>query len=125
VAKKKTPKNNSPKEEAESIPEPEPVPLLTAWEEMNMTESEFNAMINRVFLQYQAGMKKDYEDYLLDELDTPSYWERQIETLEKQREYFNKKHGWSAADIASVEDIDARMKEYQKELARLEECSTY
>lgn len=127
VVKKKTPKNNSPKEEAEPIPEPkpEPKPVLTPWEEMNMTESEFNAMVNRVLLQYQTSMKKDYEDYLLDELDTPSYWERRIESLESQREYFNKKRGWSGADVASVEDIDAQIKECEKELARLEECCTY
>ena len=96
-------------------------PVITAWEEMNMTESDFTAMLARVLLQYREGEKKDYEEYLLDELDTPSYWERQVETLETQREYFNKKRGWSAADIESVEDIDSKLKECKKELIRIEE----
>lgn len=43
---------------------------------------------------------------LLNEWSSPEYWERRIESLEKQREKYNKKPAWSAEDVAEIDRID-------------------
>lgn len=91
------------------------------WETLEMLESDYHAMMGRVMKQYSDGMRKTYVNNLLDEIDHPSYWLRRIEQLEKEREYFNKKRGWSAAEIFAVEKIDAEIQECQDELDSMED----
>jgi hypothetical protein len=86
-----------------------------------MVETDYHAMMGHVMKQYSDGMRKTYVDNLLDEMDHPSYWLRRIEQLEKEREYFNKKRGWSAAEIFAVEKIDAEIQECQEELDSMED----
>ena len=81
-----------------------------------MTEEDFNAMMQRVRLQQLEEMRKTYQENMLAELKSPRYWLDRIERLEKEREYFNKKRGWSAGDIMAVERIDAEIKECEDEL---------
>ncbi len=101
-----------------SPPTPPPLPP-SPWDTLGMTEEEFNAMQERVHRQYLQDMRQTYIDNLLSELDSPGYWTRRIERLEKEREVFNKKRGWSAMDIACVEQIDADIKECEDELERI------
>jgi hypothetical protein len=84
-----------------------------------MVEADYIAMMERVRKQYAEDMRKTYMENLLADLRNPSYWLRRIEMLEKEREYFNKKRGWSAADIVAVDRIDEDIAECEDELDNL------
>lgn len=84
-----------------------------------MTEEEFLAMQERVRKQMMETMRENYINNLLAEIESPSFWLRRIEQLEKEREYFNKKRGWSAADMLAVDKIDEEIEECQVELDKL------
>lgn len=125
--KKKTPKNSEPApsprpdflEPLSPTPvTPPPLPP-TPWEMLGMTEEAYLAMRERVFKQFQEDQRKNYMDALIADLESPSYWNRRIEQLEREREFFNKKRGWSAADITCVERIDADIQECEDELERI------
>jgi hypothetical protein len=124
-SKKSTPKMKTPEPRPEFLEPLSPAPISppppppTAWELLGMTEEDFNAMQERVHKQYREDMRKTLIDNLIAELDSPSYWNRRIERLEKEREYFNKKRGWSALDIACVDQIDADIQECEDEIERI------
>ena len=131
TSKKSTPNSSGPKSpsRAEFLEPLSPTPITppapntpppTPWENLNMTETDYHAMMERVHKQYLEIQRRDYVNYMLAELDSPSYWYRRIESLEKERQYFNKKRGWSAADIMAVDRIDAEIAECEDELDRLE-----
>lgn len=44
-----------------------------------------------------------YSRYKWGELD---FWYSRLESLEKRREYYNKKAAWSAKDVVEVDSID-------------------
>jgi hypothetical protein len=90
-----------------------------------MTQQDFEEMLDRVNRRYQDDARRDYQDSLLAEMNTPSYWEGRIELLEREREFFNKKRGWSAADILCVDRIDAQIQECENEIARIESDDDY
>jgi hypothetical protein len=81
-----------------------------------MSEEEYTAMMQRLHKQQMEFMRENYINNLLADLRRPSFWNRRIEQLEKEREYFNKKRGWSAADIVAVGRIDEEIEECQNEL---------
>lgn len=81
-----------------------------------MTEAEYEALRERVHAEFREQRKKELQDKLLAELKTPGYWLRRIEQLETEREPFNKKWGWSAAEQAYVESLDEQIKECEDEL---------
>jgi hypothetical protein len=60
--------------------------------------------------QWREDMKRNAEEYLNWESSLPSTWEREIQRLEKERERFNRKAGWSASDMKRVEEIDEELK---------------
>ncbi len=113
--------NKSKKSEPEPEPEPELKPQIPEWELVGMSEEEYKAMRERVLKQMREWELENYRAALEADLDSPSYWESRIETLERCRERYNKKRGWSAEDIAAVEDIDAQIQECEENLARIEE----
>ena len=86
---------------------------------LGIPESEYDAMMKRLKTYYREIDRKIYEQNLLDELRDPSYWKSLIEGLEQEREYFNKKRGWSAMDVACVDRIDAQIQECIDELDRI------
>ena len=94
-------------------------PPPTPWETLGMEETEYQAMMERVRKQMMEDMRKNYMENLLADMLRPSFWLRRIEQLEKEREYFNKKRGWSAADIQAVDRIDEEIGECQDELDNL------
>ena len=96
-----------------------PTPPPTPWETLGMEETEYHAMMERLRKQYAEDMRKTYINNLLADLQRPSFWLRRIEMLEKEREYFNKKRGWSAADMIAVDRIDEEIAECQDELDNL------
>ena len=96
-----------------------PPPAPAPWETLQMTESDYIAMMQRVYKQQYEDMRQTYIDNVLAELKTPRYWLDRIEILEKEREYFNKKRAWSAGDIMAVERIDGEIKECENELDAL------
>lgn len=96
-----------------------PPPPPTPWETLGIQEEEYKAMMDRLYRQYAQDMRENYVNNLLADLRRPSFWLRRIEQLEKEREYFNKKRGWSAADICAVERIDEEIEECQTELDTL------
>lgn len=124
-SRRSTPKSETPSLESvvttpiiSTPPVPAPPPP-SPWELLGMTEEDFMAMQQRV---YQRALEYDREIYIqnmLDELNNPSYWQRRIESLEKEREYFNKKRGWSAADMVCVERIDTDIQECEDEIERI------
>lgn len=81
-----------------------------------MSEPEFLAMMKRVRDQQCESMRENYINNLLADFKRPSFWLRRIEQLEKEREYFNKKRGWSAMDITAVDRIDEDIQECENEL---------
>lgn len=124
-----TPKNKvviatpSPRPEFLEPLSPKPVtpppPPPTPWEILGMAETDYHAMMGRVRQQMMDSMRETYMNNLLADLDSPSFWLGRIEQLEREREYFNKKRGWSALDIASVDRIDEEIKECEDELDRI------
>ena len=84
-----------------------------------MAEAEYHAMMERVQKMYREINRQIYEQNLLDELNDPRFWKDRIEHLERERVYFNKKRGWSAMDIACVEDIDKKILECENALDRI------
>jgi hypothetical protein len=100
---------------------PNPItPPPTPWETLGMEEADYHAMMERIKNQYMEDMRKTFMENLYADLQSPSFWLRRIESLEKEREYFNKKRGWSAADIVAVERIDEEIAECQEELEFLD-----
>lgn len=95
---------------------PPPTPPPTPWETLGMTEEDFLSMMERVRLQQREFDRERYMNNLVAELKTPAFWLGRIERLEKEREYFNKKRGWSAADILCVDRIDDEIRECEEEL---------
>lgn len=112
--------NKSKKSEPESQPEPVPEPPKPEWELVGMTEEDYKAMRERVNKMMLESQIETYKQNLLAEWDSIGYWEHRIETLERNRERYNKKRGWSAEDIAEVDQIDAEIKECENHIARIE-----
>lgn len=125
--KKKTPKNTSPSTPSQTprpefleplSPKPAPPPP-SPWEILGMPETEYVAMTKRVQAMYREMERESYREALIAELDDPRFWQSRIEQLEREREFFNKKRGWSAADLVCVERIDAQIEECEDELERI------
>lgn len=93
-----------------------PPPPPTPWEDLGMTEADFLAMMERVREQQRESMRENFVNNLVADLKRPSFWLRRIEQLEKEREYFNKKRGWSAMDMVAVDRIDEEIQECEDEL---------
>jgi hypothetical protein len=70
---------------------------------------------------FYEEMKKREQEYYEWEAQQPGTWYREIESLERRREKYNKKAAWSASDVAEVDRIDKKIKEYEKILEALEE----
>jgi hypothetical protein len=118
-SKQETPRD-SPRPEFMEPLSPKPLtPPPTPWEILSIPEPEYWAMTERVQKMYREIERKNYEEALLNDLNRPRFWEDRIEKLEKEREYFNKKRGWSAVDMACVDRIDAQIQECESELDRI------
>lgn len=115
--------NKSKKSEPETEPVPEPP--KPEWELVGMTEEDYKAMMERVNKMMLESQIETYKQNLLAEWDSISFWEDRIESLERERERYNKKRGWSAEDIAEVDQIDARIKECEDHIARIEEVDDF
>lgn len=96
-----------------------PPPPPTPWELLGMPEPEYQAMKERVHQMYREIDRRNYEEALLAEVRSPKFWLDRIEHLEQEREYFNKKRGWSATDLACVDRIDQLIEECEEELERI------
>jgi hypothetical protein len=96
-----------------------PPPPPSPWEMIGMPEEEYYAMMERVRAHFREIDREIYEQNLLDELKDPRYWNDRIESLEQEREYFNKKRGWSATDCACVDRIDELIAECVDELDKI------
>jgi uncharacterized small protein (DUF1192 family) len=129
-SKKSTPSNKSmaesprpefmePLSPTESFSPPPPTPPPSPWEVLGMTETDFNAMMERVRKQQAEYDRRIYMENMLSDLNNPSYWQGRIDLLEREREFFNKKRGWSAMDIAAVEKIDKQIAECEEEIERI------
>lgn len=114
-SKKKTPE-----------PKPEPIPEpIPEWEQVGMTEEDYKAMRERTAKQMLEWQIENFNRNMLADLDTIAYWESRIETLEKARERYNKKRGWSAEDLLAVEQIDQEICECEDEIDRIEAYDEY
>jgi hypothetical protein len=116
TSKKTTPTTPRPEFLEPLSPTLPPPPPPTPWEDLGMSEPEFLAMMKRVRDQQCESMRENYINNLLADFKRPSFWLRRIEQLEKEREYFNKKRGWSAMDITAVDRIDEDIQECENEL---------
>jgi len=96
-----------------------PPPPPSPWERIGMTEMEYEELQARVRMVFAVEHKKNFESYLMADLENPIFWLRRLEQLEKQREVFNTKWGWSAAELAYIERMDEEIQECEDELDRL------
>lgn len=96
-----------------------PPPPPSPWDILGMTEVDFIVMMDRVRAQQREYDRQIYIQNMLDDLNNPSYWQGRIDLLEREREFFNKKRGWSAADIVAVEHIDQQIAECESEIDRI------
>jgi hypothetical protein len=121
TSKKTTPKTPRPEFLEPLSPKPvtPPPPPPTPWEQLGMTEADFTAMQERVRKQMAEAMRENLINNLLAQFESPSFWLRRKESLEKEREYFNKKRGWSAMDMVAVDKIDEEIQECDDELDKL------
>ena len=116
-SRKSTPK--TPRPEFLEPLSPGPASAQSPWERIGLTEEEYTALQERVRNAFVTERKKEYNVFLLAEMEMPAFWSRRMDQLEKEREVFNKKWGWSAAELARVEQIDEELKECQEEFDRL------
>lgn len=96
---------------------PQPIP---EWEQVGMKEEDYKAMQERTAKQMRQWQIENYTRNFIEDLDSISFWERRIESLETTRERYNQKRGWSAADVSAVQQIDAEIQECENEIARIE-----
>jgi hypothetical protein len=119
-SRKSTPSSNAPKSPRPEFLEPLsvalPPPPPTPWDTLGMLQSEYEALMNRIRSEFRAQEKREYENALLAEMRTPAYWLRRIEILETSRETFNRKRGWSAAELNYVEKLDEEIRECEDQL---------
>jgi len=113
-SRKTTPKTPRPEFLEPTSVSPPPAP--TPWETLGMAEEEFHAMLERVRQESIRSMRKSYEDAMIAELRSPAFWLQRIERLEKERERYNQKRGWSAEDAGFVDSIDDEIQRCQEEL---------
>lgn len=126
VSRKPSSRKTTPSSTAPKSPRPEFLEPLSVspssphpsspYESLGMTEAEYEALRARVFAEFREQRKRELQEKLLAELKAPAYWLRRIELLEKEREPFNKKWGWSAAEQTYVESLDEQIKECEDEL---------
>jgi hypothetical protein len=119
---KSSPSTQSPRPDFLEPLSPKPIatpPPPSPWEILGLSESDYRAMMLRLDTLYRDMRRKDYENNLAQELNDPWFWRSRIESFEQEREYFNKKRGWSAADIACVDKIDEQIHECEEELERI------
>jgi hypothetical protein len=107
----------------EPVKEPEPIvvtPPIPEWEQVGMTEQEYKALRERVAKQMAEWQMENIRAAMEADLDSVCYWSSRLETLERCRERYNKKRGWSAEDIDAVNEIDAEIQECEDNIDRLE-----
>lgn len=123
TSRKSTPKTPRPEflEPLSSTPVAPPTP----WERLGMAEEEYTAMLERVRQESLASMRKSYQEAMLADLKTPSYWLNRIERLETERQRYNQKRGWSAEDAYCVDSIDDEIAQCEEELEMLYDQQDY
>jgi len=105
----------------EPVKEPEVVtPPIPEWEQVGMTEQEYKALRERVAKQMAEWQMENIRAAMEADLDSVCYWTIRVETLERCRERYNKKRGWSAEDIDAVDEIDAEIQQCEDNIDRLE-----
>ncbi len=117
-----TPKSVSSSPETQTAP-PEEIqePSPPEWETMGISEEEYWAMRQRVQQEMRQYALENFKRNMVNELDTVSYWERRLERYERMREPYNKKAGWSAVDVSTVEHIDACIQECHEQINSFQE----
>jgi hypothetical protein len=105
--------------------EPEVKPPVPEWEKVGMTEQEYKALQQRVAKQMLEWQLEKTKAAMVADLDSTAYWESRLETLERSRERYNKKRGWSAEDIQAVDEIDAEIRECEENIDRIEEWDEF
>jgi hypothetical protein len=73
----------------------------------------------------QLHTKLQIAEYWNWQMDHPGFWEEKIEQLEKRREKYNVKGGWSAKDVVAADAIDEELRYCFKELQQLKEDMDY
>ena len=86
-----------------------------------MSGEEFKGLGGRVAKQMVAWQVENLKVAMAAEWDSIAYWESRIETLERYRERYNKKRGWSAEDIDAVDGIDDEIRVCEDNIQRLED----
>lgn len=124
LVKNAPPTRKAKKTVAVKEPEPEPVtppaPAIPDWEKVGMTQQEFQTMMARVAKQMATWQMETYRQNMVNDLNSVSYWESRIETLEMLREPYNRKPAWSAKDLLAVEEIDREIDECERNICELE-----
>lgn len=113
-----TQSNKSKKSVETPPPPPEPIP---EWEQVGMTKEAYDALCQKIAKEMVEAQLQSMRDSYVQELETIAYWSGRIDTLNKQRERYNKKRGWSAETIDAVEQIDKDIKECQEEINRIKQ----
>jgi hypothetical protein len=116
--KKVTPKSPRPEFLESLVPTPM-TPPPSPWENLGMHEEEYNAMMNRVFSRYKEIERDALKESMIQDLDDPVFWRMRADQLERERSVFNRKRGWSAVEMARVEQIDLELEECEMELEKI------
>ena len=101
------------------------VPPIPEWEKVGMAEADYKAMMERVAKQMAEWQVKNMKAAMDAELDSVCYWSTRLEKLERARECYNKKRGWSAEDIQAVDQIDEDIQECEETIERLEDWDSF
>lgn len=101
-----------------------PPPPVPEWEQVGTTKEEYEALCEKVKKQMIDSQLESIKQIMIAELDSISYWQSRIEKLQKMREPYNKRQGWSAEVLEEVEQIDANIQDCENEIDRIQqECN--
>jgi hypothetical protein len=78
---------------------------------MGLSEEDYTAKVAVARKYFEEGMKECYRESLLADWESTHYWDNRLKTLERERESFNQKRGWSALDCSCIDQLDAEIQE--------------
>ena len=111
---------SNPNTRSNKVKPEEPPRIIPDWEKVGMGQKEFEDLMDKMVKVARESQLEKYHENVMADMNSVGYWESRIETLERYRERYNTKAGWSADAIQDVKDIDAEIAQCEEEIYQIE-----